>query len=271
MAADDAYVKSEHLTGVVNMYDTMYLTHNIHFLAAACMMEGRADCAIGAANRLVAHVEPEVPANKQVEWYLPTQPWVLTRFGRWDDILKAPAPSSDLFVLGSMWHYARGAAYTALKQPDKAAIERKALAEAMQNPPANLEPDFNNSAKSVFELSLTALDARMAEASGDRKEAIVLWKKAVDLLDTFAYNEPADWYYPVRESLGGALLRDHQAVEAEAVFRKDLYKNPNSGRSLFGLWQSLLMEHRDSDAALVKTQFDAAWAHSDISLRIADL
>jgi tetratricopeptide (TPR) repeat protein len=271
MAADEAYENAEHLTGVANMYDTMYLTHNIHFLAAACMMEGRAACAIDAANRLVAHVEPEVPTNKGIEWYMPTQPWVLTRFERWEDIVKSPAPPSDLFVLGSMWHYARGAAFTALKQPAKAAAERKALADAMQNLPKDISPDFNNSAKSVFELSLTALDARMAEASGNREQAIALWKKAVALLDTFAYNEPADWYYPVRESLGGALLRNNQATEAEAVFRRDLVLNPNSGRSLYGLWQSLLMQHRDSDAALVKAQFETAWAHADFKLTPADL
>ena len=271
MAADEAYENAEHLTGVANMYDTMYLTHNIHFLAAACMMEGRAACAIDAANRLVAHVEPEVPTNKGIEWYMPTQPWVLTRFERWEDIVKSPAPPSDLFVLGSMWHYARGAAFTALKQPAKAAAERKALADAMQNLPKDISPDFNNSAKSVFELSLTALDARMAEASGNREQAIALWKKVVALLDTFAYNEPADWYYPVRESLGGALLRNNQATEAEAVFRRDLVLNPNSGRSLYGLWQSLLMQHRDSDAALVKAQFETAWAHADFKLTPADL
>jgi tetratricopeptide (TPR) repeat protein len=141
----------------------------------------------------------------------------------------------------------------------------------MQNLPKDISPDFNNSAKSVFELSLTALDARMAEANGNREQAITLWKKAVALLDTFAYNEPADWYYPVRESLGGALLRNNQAAEAEIVFRRDLELNPNSGRSLYGLWQSLLMEHRDSDAALVKAQFEAAWAHADFKLTIADL
>jgi tetratricopeptide (TPR) repeat protein len=270
IVADDAYVQAEHLSGVANMYDTMYLTHNIHFLAAACMMEGRADCAIDASNRLVNHVEPSVAGNKLVEWYLPTQPWVLTRFERWDDILKAPAPPKEMAVLGAMWHYARGAAYTALHQPEQAAAERKALADFMQALPADAIPDFNNSAKSAFELALTALDARIAEAAGDRGKAIVLWQKAVALLDTFAYNEPADWYYPVRESLGGALLREHQGAAAEGVFRRDLQLNPNSGRSLYGLWQSLLMQHRDADAALVKAQFDAAWSHATIGLHIED-
>jgi tetratricopeptide (TPR) repeat protein len=204
---------------------------------------------------------------------MPTQPWMLVRFNLWQDILKAPSPPPAMFVLTAFWHYARASAYTALHQPQQAAAERAALATAIQTLPATIPPDFNNPAKTALELSLTVLDARIAEATApaDHARAIALWQKAVAILDTFAYNEPADWYYPVRESLGGALLRANQPVEAEAVFRRDLQQNPGSGRSLFGLWQSLLMQHRDDDAGFVKTQFDAAWSHATITLRIDDL
>ena len=40
--------------------------------------------------------------------------------------------------------------------------------------------------------------------------------------DALNYNEPADWFYPTRESLGAALLRAHRADEAARVFREDL-------------------------------------------------
>jgi tetratricopeptide (TPR) repeat protein len=249
----------------------MYYTHNIHFLASACSMEGNADCAFKAATLLVDNVTPQVPGFKPMEWYLPTQMWVMVRFAQWDTILAHPMPPAEMPYLTAMYHYARGAAFTATKKTEQAAAERKTLADALQSLPKDAIPDFNNSTKSVYELALTALDARIAEAAGDRAKAIALWQKAVASLDTFAYNEPADWYYPVRESLGGALLRDNQSAAAEAVFRRDLALNPNSGRSLYGLWQSLLMQHRDTDAAFVKTQFDAAWAHATIKLQVSDL
>jgi tetratricopeptide (TPR) repeat protein len=271
MAADAAYVKSEHLEGVATMYDFMYLTHNIHFLAAACMMEGRSACAVEAADRLVKHAEPAASANKLVEWYLPTQPWVLVRFGRWEEILKAPAPPKELAVLGTMWHYARGSAYAGLGRLKEAGAEREALASAIAALPADTPADFNNSVKTVMGLALTVLDARIAEASGERERAIGLWRKGVTEWDTLAYNEPADWYYPVRESLGGALLRDGKPVEAEAVFRKDLEVNPRNGRSLFGLWQSLMAQKRDADAQWVKKQFDEAWARADVKLVVGSL
>ena len=89
--------------------------------------------------------------------------------------------------------------------------------------------------------------------------------------DGLAYNEPPDWYYPVRESLGGALLRDGQAAEAEKVFRDDLARNPRNGRSLFGLWQSLKAQNKTADAEWAHTEFEAAWKNADSPLSIGDL
>jgi len=269
--ADQAYQRDQHLEGVPNMYSLMYYTHNIHFLAAACMMDGRSACAIETADKLVKHVEPAVSANKMVEWFLPTQPWVFVRFGRWNEILEAPTPPKDMVALNAMWVYARGSAYAATGKLEKAAEERDKLAKTASALPADLAPDFMNPAKTVMDLALTALDARIAEAKGDRAGAIVEWKKAVAIWDTLAYNEPADWYYPVRESLGGTLLRDGKTAEAESVFRRDLEINPRSGRSLFGLWQSLVAQKKDADATLVKQQFDAAWARADVKLTVESL
>ena len=50
--------------------------------------------------------------------------------------------------------------------------------------------------------------------------------------------EPPEWHYASRTSLGGALLRQGKAEEAESVFRKDLELNPRNAFSLFGLLQT---------------------------------
>jgi tetratricopeptide (TPR) repeat protein len=271
IAADAAYVKRQNLEGVTNMYDFMYLTHNIHFLAAACMMDGRSECAIDAADKLVKHVTPKVTVNKLAEWYLPTQPWVLVRFGRWQDILAAPLPPRDMPIFSAMWHYARGCAFAGMGKVKEAAEEREVFARSITVLPADVPTDFNNSAKDIMGLALDVLDARIAEAKGDREEAIAQWRRAVALWDTLKYNEPADWYYPVRESLGGALLRGGKPAEAELVFRHDLKVNPRNGRSLFGLWQSLVEQKKDTDAVWVKREFDVAWARADQRLTVEGL
>ena len=75
----------------------------------------------------------------------------------------------------------------------------------------------------------------------------------------------------MRESLAAALLRNGQAKEAEAVFREAIDKRPRDGRLLFGLWQSLLVQNRDTEAALVEQQFQATWTNATVKLRIEDL
>jgi hypothetical protein len=83
--------------------------------------------------------------------------------------------------------------------------------------------------------------------------------------DALSYDEPADWFYPTRESLGAALLRAKEYTRAEEVFRQDLARNPGNGRSLFGLRQSLLLQKKQSAAAAEK-DFRAAWKNGDVQL-----
>ena len=75
----------------------------------------------------------------------------------------------------------------------------------------------------------------------------------------------------MRQSLAAALLRNGQAKEAESVFRAAIEKRPRDGRLLFGLWQSLMAQKRDNEAALVEQQFNAAWKDATVKLRIEDL
>jgi hypothetical protein len=89
--------------------------------------------------------------------------------------------------------------------------------------------------------------------------------------DALNYDEPPDWYYPVRESLGGALLAAGKPIDAEQVFREDLRRNPRNPRSLFGLMHSLKAQQKDADAAWVESQFKVAWKSADTDLRLSDL
>jgi tetratricopeptide (TPR) repeat protein len=271
IAADEAYFKSEHLETVTNMYYNMYYVHNIHFLAASCAMEGNNACTQKAAKELVAQVLPATKEHPETEWFTPTQPWMLTRFQQWKAILTAPMPDPRLKNLTAFWHYARGSAFAAQHHIGEAQKERAILAQHIETLPADAIPDFMNPAKSALQLALDVLDARILEAQGKLPEAIETWKKAVALNDTFLYNEPADWYYPVRESLGGALLRSHRPAEAEAVFAQDLKINPGNGRSLYGLWQAQLAQKKISEASSSAAKFKEAWKHADTKLSVSTL
>lgn len=86
-----------------------------------------------------------------------------------------------------------------------------------------------------------------------------------------AYDEPPGWYYPVRESLGAALLLAGRAAEAEAVFREGVKRSPRNGRTLFGLMESLRAQGKQQDTEWVKREFDAAWAKADVTLKVEEL
>ena len=51
---------------------------------------------------------------------------------------------------------------------------------------------------------------------------IAHFQEAVHIQDSLRYAEPPSWYYPVRQSLGAALLQAGRAEAAEAVYRQDL-------------------------------------------------
>ena len=78
-------------------------------------------------------------------------------------------------------------------------------------------------------------------------------------------------HYPLRESLGGALLRASQAERAEAVFREGLRRTPRDGRLLFGLMESLKAQSKNYAAEMVRKEFERAWKTADVILRVADL
>jgi len=110
-----------------------------------------------------------------------------------------------------------------------------------------------NSSKDLLNLASHILDARIAMARGRKDEAVSHWQKAVEMQDALRYDEPPDWYYPVRESLGAALLAAGKPTDAEQVFRQDLERNPRNPRSLFGLMHTLKAQKKDADAAWVES------------------
>jgi tetratricopeptide (TPR) repeat protein len=268
-AADLSYIQA---TGAQGMYPAMYYSHNLHFLAYAAMQAGRYDAARQAAAQLAENIHERaqgMPAS-MTEGFLTYPVLVLVRFHKWQEILAMPAPDSTIPMLTTIWHFARGMALAATGKLSDAEAERKAFASAVEQVPEKQSFGFDP-AKTVLQIPADMLDAQIAEARGDRKAAIDSLRKAVAVQDTLAYNEPPDWYYSVRESLGGLLLRAGQAAEAEKVFREDLVRNPRNGRSLFGLWQSLKAQNMTADAEWARREFEAAWKDADTQLSVGDL
>jgi hypothetical protein len=150
----------------------------------------------------------------------------------------------------------------------EAEAEYKIVSEAEQNTPPDMvfAMPINNKAKDIMKISENVLGAKIAMARKDNVQAISLLTAAVAIQDTLKYGEPPDWFYPVRESLGGVLLINGDATGAEKVFRADLERNPRNPRSLFGLQQALKTQKRTYDAGFVETQFRNAWKGGEVKV-----
>ena len=253
-------------------YSVMYSAHNFHFLVAARAMQGRYADARRAAKGLIALVGDAVKDMPMGEFYLPTPLFVELRFNRWEEIMKVPEPDQRWVMTGAFWHYARGVAFAARGDVTAAELERAAVAAAG----ARIAPDaifgaYFNPAHKFVELAEDILDARIAQARGDRAGAIEHWRKAVAVEDSLRYGEPPEWYYPVRESLGAALFADGRYAEAAQAFRDDLERNPRNGRSLFGLMESLKAQKELAGTEWVGREFQKAWKNAHVTLRVSDL
>jgi tetratricopeptide (TPR) repeat protein len=268
---DRIYLRDSGTTG--SMYDIIYYAHNLQYLAAADCMEGRFANARQAAEQVVAHIGPMVLDNKAMaEPYVPTVIYVLLRFHRWGEVLKLPPPDSHLAVSTAFWHFARGSAAAATGQIEMAEGERKTLGAASRETPADAEFSmYSNKARTFLDLAANILDARIATAHADRRRAIEYWENAVQIEDRLYYGEPPEWFYPVRESLGAALMLNGQPAQAESVFRADLEQFPRNPRSLFGLLKSLEAQNKISDAEWVRREFEAAWKNADVTLELGDM
>jgi tetratricopeptide (TPR) repeat protein len=267
---DRVYLRDSGTTG--SMYDLMYYAHNLHFLAAANSMAGNFADAKRAAQKLAAHVSDMVASMPAFEVYVPIPMFVLLRFHRWDEVLQLPPPDPRLVMTNAFWHFARGSAAAAKGQIGMAEAERKSLETARKEMPADTEFSFyGNKAQAFLDLASNILDARIATAHADRERAIECWKNAVQIQDGLYYGEPPEWFYPVRESLGAALLLSGQAAQAEAVFRADLEQYPRNPRSLFGLSKSLESQTNTLGTERVRREFEAAWKNADETLELGDL
>src|ERR1700687_2015633 len=171
----------------------------------------------------------------------------------------------------AFWHFSRGMAFAGKKNLADAQTELDALradAAAINVAAAN---GFTNSSSDLLGLAQDVLGAKIDEQNGAWAAAIAKLESGVRRQDGFLYIEPPDWYYPVRESLGAALLHSGDAAHAAQVFRDDLSRNPRNPRSLYGLAQSLKAMGRATEAALVSEQFRQGWQWADVQLAADDL
>src|SRR5215470_13866330 len=269
-AADRAYIKASAVQGI---YPMMYYSHNLHFIAMCAAMNGNYVEAKKSAAMLATHVAPGVKAMPPLEGFMTIPIAVDVRFHKWDAIMATKQPDESMKITTVFWHFARGMALAAKGKGSEAEAELKIVSEAEKATPDDLPfaMPVNNKAKDVLKIAENVLAAKIALAKKDSDGAISHLQEAVAIQDTLKYNEPQDWFFPVRESLGAALMMKGDTAGAEKTFRDDLDRNPRNPRSLYGLQEALKKQGRTYDAGFVQKQFKSSWKGGTTSLKMEDL
>ena len=209
-----------------------YRSHDCTFVVEAFMMSGERDVAERSAARCARRAT--------------LKGYVAVRFRRW----------ADLSTIGSDQHFAHGMAAAVAGRASDAESDARAL-EASKG--------------AVAQISALLIRAKLAASRGQRDVEIAALRRAVEIQDRDGYSEPPEFFFPVRESLGGALLRAGRFDEAVRTFSADLARNPKNPRSLFGYAASLRSQGLDTEAVAAQQAFTIAWRYADSPLDIKDL
>ncbi len=264
-AVDREYFAAANIAG--NSYSPYYF-HNLHFILYARSMQGRKGDSLKAAGELTAATEPMAKAMPEMsDSFVAVPILALVRFREWDRILALAKPADAMKSSVVSWLYARALAFAGQGNREAAQQEQNALEKLHESLPADATWG-QNKASAIANIASEIVAARLAATPA---EALPHWQRAVELQDQLTYDEPPDWYYPIRESLGGALLTAGKPAEAELVFREGVKRSPRNGRMLFGLMESLKAQDKKQEVDWVKREYDAAWAKADVALRVSEL
>ncbi|MBK5720363.1 hypothetical protein JGH11_05725 [Dysgonomonas sp. Marseille-P4677] len=264
---DSLYTTACHAQGV---YPLTYYPHNYHFLAATAGLEGNSKLAWKAAKKLQEHTATDImdqPGWGTLQHYYAIPFYIAVKFAMWDTIFSLPQPQKGLLYPHAIWHYARGMAYLGANDLSNAQKELNSLKIlAKDTSLAQITVWDINTTADLVQIAEKVLSGEIAARKNQFDPAIALLKEAVQIEDNLNYNEPPDWFFSVRHHLGAVFLGAGKEKEAENIFREDLRIWKKNGWALIGLYNSLVSQKRDSEAKLVKADFDKAWQYADVPL-----
>ena len=225
--ADSSYIAKCHAQGI---YPLAYYPHNYHFLSATAALEGRGQVSMNAAFEMAKGIDQELMVEDgygTLQHYFMVPYLVMVKFAQWDRILSEKKPPSDEPFPVTMWHYARGMAYAGNGSLEKATSALQKMEEAAKDPVIKTLTVWDiNPLEDVVNIGKKILQADIARRKGQFAEAIDLLEEAVAIEDQQNYNEPPDWFFSVRHTLGSVLMEAGRYAEAEKVYREDLLTFP---------------------------------------------
>ena len=257
VAVDEVYIDTHRPSGP---YPLAYYPHNLHFLLAAAHAAGDGATALEAAGKLRQVISPELAsAIPMVQPDMAAPYWANAVFGRPEAVLALTVPDDAPTFVKAMWRYARGITFVSQGRADNAESEIAAIRALEGADDLAKAAGAGIPGPAVLGIAREVLGGRIAQANRDLPAAIAAFERAAALQDGLAYMEPPYWYYPVRQSLGAALLAAGRPAEAEEAFRAALRRAPNNGWALFGLAQAAKARGDGAAAQDAEARLDKVW------------
>jgi tetratricopeptide (TPR) repeat protein len=270
VAVDEKYLADTNAP--MGVYRMGYYPHNVHFVMASAQMAGDGETVIAAAEKLGKLIPDEAARAIAIAQPVKAAPYFAhAQFSSPEAILALPDPGDAIPYVKAMWLYARGVALAAQHDFAGATAAADAIGTLERTADFTLLKQSNVPAPEVMQIARTLIMARVAQAKGDSKNAIVSFKQAAELQDALPYTEPPYWYYPIRQSLAAALVQAGRYDEAKQQFDLALHRAPSNGWSYFGLAQ--LYKARGDTAAEQKAEADLArtWVGDRSRLQLSKL
>ena len=257
VVADEAFFAKVEDNGI---YRGGYYPHNVHFVLVSAQMAGDGRTTIEAANKLASVITDE--AASTIAWVQPIKAapyFAHAQYSAPDTVLALANPGDTFPYVKGMWHYARGVAAAAKGDITMATAEAAAIDAIATKGDLSFLIDNYIPADQLLQIARHVVLARIAQHKGDVAAAIDEFKQAVTSEDGIPYMEPPFWYYPVRQSLGAALLTAGRTEEAVAAFQASLKNAPNDGWAIFGLMEAQKKLGDEAGAEASKAALAKTW------------
>jgi tetratricopeptide (TPR) repeat protein len=237
----------------------IYPAHNLHMLLFSAAVDGQEEVAVQAAR--------DYTALSGRDGY-GFQALVLTRFGRFDELLTLTTPPTHPVFLG-LWSFGRGLTHLRVGGAAGRDSARAYLARvdslAMHAPPTQMLRQHQPAR--LLGIVGAILRGEILRTTGDGDGAVAAFRAAVALEQGLTYDEPEPLPFTSYDFLGAALLEGGRAQEAAQVYEAGLTARPSNGWTLFGLEAALRASGRTGEADAAKARLMTAWQRSSTVLR----
>lgn len=256
LKVDDAYLGEDNSAD--NVYRYQLYAHNLHFAFAAADMAGDGRNALALAARLDDLLGRGVV--QRPDYYAAAAHYPRVRFASRTEILALPAPAETAIFPKGIWHYARASAHVAGNDPKSARAELAALERLRKE--TDLEKMLTSYPRTPQMLLLAeeVVRGRIAAQEKNWDEAFKHFAAAITVQAQVRGFDPPAWDFPVKQSLGLALLKAGRTEDAVKVLREALMDAPNNGTVLYALAEASETMKDKPAAAQYRKLYEQAWA-----------